>query len=469
MYRVFEALDELSAIVEEARGVPMTAGCVVPRGDVLELIDDIKDAIPGELDDAQDVLDARDSMLQDAKTHADSMVSSATTEAESILNHARTEADRILSDAKAQADRMVSEARQHSERMVADAREEAIRIATAAKREYEASVSRAQAECDRLIENGNISYEKAVQEGIKEQQRLVSQNEVVAAANAESTASSTRRTPRRTGYAENAISTSTTSSPNSRNSSTAPCGPLAAVATSSAQRPALTTTRCANTIHRRKDQAPANAQRGVDLGGVRRRISLMARQHGPTAQRHVASPMTVDIARLGRRPGAMFELHDTVHSPARIGLELIAIDQGALLDLDLRVESVSEGVLVTGTVAAPTVGECARCLSPVRGRVQVALTELFAYPDSATDETTEEDEVGRVVDETIDLEQPIIDAVGLELPFSPVCRPDCPGLCPQCGVPLASEPGHRHEQIDPRWAKLVEMLGPESDTLRGER
>ncbi|AGL28365.1 hypothetical protein J113_20300 [Mycobacterium tuberculosis CAS/NITR204] len=104
--------------------------------------------------------------------------------------------------------------------------------------------------------------------------------------------------------------------------------------------------------------------------------------------------MTVDIARLGRRPGAMFELHDTVHSPARIGLELIAIDQGALLDLDLRVESVSEGVLVTGTVAAPTVGECARCLSPVRGRVQVALTELFAYPDSATDETTEEDEVG---------------------------------------------------------------------------
>src|SRR6516164_6056383 len=159
VYRVFEALDELGAIVEEARGVPMTSGCVVPRGDVLELIDDIKDAIPGELDDAQDVLDARDSMLQDAKAHAESMVSSATTESESMLNHARAEADRLLSDAKAQADRMVSEARQHSERTVGEAREESIRIATAAKREYEASISRAQAECDRLIENGNISYE----------------------------------------------------------------------------------------------------------------------------------------------------------------------------------------------------------------------------------------------------------------------------------------------------------------------
>ncbi|WP_207569030.1 YceD family protein [Mycobacterium decipiens] len=203
----------------------------------------------------------------------------------------------------------------------------------------------------------------------------------------------------------------------------------------------------------------------------------MARQHSPAARRHVASPMTVDIARLGRRPGAMFTLHDTVDSPARIGLQLIAIAPGAPLDLDLRVESVSEGVLVTGTVAAPTVGECSRCLSPVRGRVQVALTELFAYPDSATDETTDMDEVGRVVDETIDLEQPIIDAVGLELPFSPVCQPDCPGLCPQCGVALAAEPGHHHDQIDPRWAKLAEVFAPEhpetptsdESSPRGER
>jgi len=115
-----EALDELAPSLKKPR-VPMTAGCVVPRGDVLELIDDIKDAIPGELDDAQDVLDARDSMLHDAKAHAESMVSSATTESESMLNHSRAEADRILSDAKAQADRMVSEARQHSERMVGEA------------------------------------------------------------------------------------------------------------------------------------------------------------------------------------------------------------------------------------------------------------------------------------------------------------------------------------------------------------
>jgi uncharacterized protein len=179
--------------------------------------------------------------------------------------------------------------------------------------------------------------------------------------------------------------------------------------------------------------------------------------------------MTFDITRLGRRPGSMVTLRNTVSSPLRIGLDMIAIEAGAPLELDLRIESVSEGVLVTGTVAAPTVGECARCLSALGSRVQVGLTELFAYPDSTTEATTEEDEVGRIVDDTINIEQSIIDAVGLELPFAPMCTPDCPGLCPECGVALAAEPGHQHDRIDPRWAKLADMVSPEPDTARGEQ
>lgn len=158
----------------------------------------------------------------------------------------------------------------------------------------------------------------------------------------------------------------------------------------------------------------------------------------------------------------MITLQATLASPSRMGLDLMAVDEGAPLELDLRLESVSEGVLVTGTVAAPTSGECARCLQPITGDVEIELTELFAYPDSATDETTDDDEVARVTREgsaeAVDLEQPIIDALGLALPFSPVCGPDCAGLCQQCGIPLAgAEPGHHHEQIDPRWAKLAEL------------
>lgn len=155
----------------------------------------------------------------------------------------------------------------------------------------------------------------------------------------------------------------------------------------------------------------------------------------------------------------MMTVHETVPSPSRIGVELVAIDEGAPLELDLRIESVSEGALVTGTVSAPTTGECARCLTPITGDVRIDLTELYAYPDSTTEATTEADEVGHVVDNTVDLEQPVVDGVGLALPFSPLCGPDCQGLCPDCGIAMATaEPGHHHERIDPRWAKLASML-----------
>jgi uncharacterized protein len=179
--------------------------------------------------------------------------------------------------------------------------------------------------------------------------------------------------------------------------------------------------------------------------------------------RRSLSPLVIDVSRLGRRPGSVMTVRSSVPSPERIGLDLVAIDEGAPMDLDLQVQSVSEGVLVTGTVSAPTSGECARCLTAITGEVEIDLTELFAYPDSATDETTEADEIGRVgasgVPDTVDLEQPIIDAVGLALPFVPLCEPDCAGLCAQCGVRLAdAEPGHHHEQLDPRWAKLAGML-----------
>ena len=195
----------------------------------------------------------------------------------------------------------------------------------------------------------------------------------------------------------------------------------------------------------------------------------MARKHHHTAHPDPGSPLVVNIARLGRRPGSMFAMHETVASPARIGLEMIGIAPGAPLDLDLRVESVSEGVLVSGTLSAPLAGECSRCLTPFTERIDVDLTELFAYPDSLTEATTEEDEVGRVVNDFVDLRQPIVDAVGLELPFSPVCRTDCPGLCPTCGVTLATaEPDHHHDDIDPRWAKLATMLGSDQDGAGNE-
>jgi len=161
----------------------------------------------------------------------------------------------------------------------------------------------------------------------------------------------------------------------------------------------------------------------------------------------------------------MSEVHRTVTTPEKLGVEMVGIPADSEVDLDLRLEAVSEGVLVTGTVCGETVGQCARCLEPVDGTVTVFLTELFAYPDSQTEQTSEAEDIHRIVDDRIDLEQSIIDAVALELPMSPLCSEDCPGLCPVCGIRLAiAEPGHAHEVIDPRWAGLVDKFADRADS-----
>ncbi|WP_184729110.1 DivIVA domain-containing protein [Saccharopolyspora phatthalungensis] len=174
MYRVFEALDELVTIVEEARGVPMTSGCVVPRGDVLELLDDVRDAIPQELDDAQDVLDHRDQMVSTAEAAADKSVTDARNEADRTIATARAEAEQLLADAREQADELLAEARAQAEQTV-----------TAGRREYEDYIGRAQSEADRMVQAGRAAYEQSVHEGKAEQARLVADTEVVQAANGE--------------------------------------------------------------------------------------------------------------------------------------------------------------------------------------------------------------------------------------------------------------------------------------------
>lgn len=145
-------------------------------------------------------------------------------------------------------------------------------------------------------------------------------------------------------------------------------------------------------------------------------------------------------------------------APEGLGLELVGVPAGTRLDLDVRLESVMEGVLVTGSVSAPLAGECARCLGPVTDEVVADVQELFAYPDSATDETTSADEVSRLEGDYLDLQSVVRDAVLLALPLIPLCREDCPGLCAACGERWDDLPaGHRHDQADPRWAVLHQL------------
>ena len=177
-------------------------------------------------------------------------------------------------------------------------------------------------------------------------------------------------------------------------------------------------------------------------------------------------PLVLDTSSLPRQPGAMRTVHRVVSAPADLGVAMIGVAEGSDLQLDLRLESVSEGVLVSGTVSATATGECSRCLRPISVQLEVVSQELFAYPDSTTDATTEDDEVGRLQGDLIDLEQTVRDAVVLALPTSPLCREDCPGLCPRCGAHWDDLPAdHRHdERVDPRWEVLKQLKLTEDRT-----
>jgi uncharacterized protein len=171
-------------------------------------------------------------------------------------------------------------------------------------------------------------------------------------------------------------------------------------------------------------------------------------------------PFVLEVRELGRRPGSMRAVRADVPAPADLAVGMAAIPADASLTLDLRLESVVEGVLVSGTVTAPVTGECARCLGPVSDTVTVPVTELFAYPDSATEQTSDEDEVSHLVGDLLDLEPVVRDALVLDLPLSPLCRDDCRGLCAGCGERLDDLPDdHTHTTTDPRWAALAERFG----------
>jgi uncharacterized protein len=180
------------------------------------------------------------------------------------------------------------------------------------------------------------------------------------------------------------------------------------------------------------------------------------------------SPLVFDTRTLGRRAGAMSTVTTTVPAPAGLGIEIIGVPEGSPIELDLRLESVVEGVLVTGTARMEAVGECVRCLREVTVGIEVDVQELFVHDASREAGYDDEEEVSLLAGDLIDLEPVIRDDVVLDLPFQPLCTPDCSGLCPTCGARLDDDPGHHHDAaVDPRWAALG-ALTPGSDPVEVE-
>jgi uncharacterized protein len=189
-------------------------------------------------------------------------------------------------------------------------------------------------------------------------------------------------------------------------------------------------------------------------------LSAMPHQRSKHQKRiDPTGPLVFDIRTLG--PGTARTERRTAPAPADMGVEMVRVPAGAELELDVQLEGVTEGVLVTATVTAPLVGECARCLEPFSSSMSVRFQELFALAEGVAGPD------GYVLDAgLLNLEPALRDALVLELPLSPLCADDCQGLCSECGVRLAdAPPGHGHEQRGPLWEALknvrVSEPGPE--------
>lgn len=162
--------------------------------------------------------------------------------------------------------------------------------------------------------------------------------------------------------------------------------------------------------------------------------------------------LKVSVVEILGRPGA--NRHVSITKP----LEGVRVDlahlEPAPIAAELRLESVVEGVLVTGPVSGDVRCSCARCLAEFETAVEVDVCELYA----SSGHLEEDEDVYRIAGEELDLEPMLRDELTLALPLNPLCRADCKGMCARCGRDLNEGACDCTEDTsDPRWAALDQV------------
>lgn len=171
----------------------------------------------------------------------------------------------------------------------------------------------------------------------------------------------------------------------------------------------------------------------------------------------------LDVRDLMGSPGAQRAVH-LAEAVDGLSTELARVPSDRPIDADLLLQSVVEGILISGRLSGVLEGSCARCLRPIRRDFDAAVQEVFR-PGAGGEE-----EEYPLADGELDLEPMIRDVVVLAMPFAPLCRPDCLGLCERCGGDRnLSECTCPAEVADPRWRVLGELgLNLDLDDDRGE-
>ena len=178
------------------------------------------------------------------------------------------------------------------------------------------------------------------------------------------------------------------------------------------------------------------------------------------------SPWAVSVAQVASRPGQSKEIDATFPAPSGIGDEIVGVDEGADVSVVGSFDSIVDGLILNARISAPVHAECTRCLKPIQRDWTVNVTSFFPYEDKSAagkggkaGKNGKEEEVDIIAgeDEAEDT-YPLLDGGAWadleELPLQPLCKPDCKGLCSQCGIDLNENPDHQHDMTDIRFAAL---------------
>ena len=167
----------------------------------------------------------------------------------------------------------------------------------------------------------------------------------------------------------------------------------------------------------------------------------------------MAGPLLVNAAELLRRPGS--EKAVSVDVP----LESVGVvddgrfDAHAEVSVRLRLESLTDGIVIDGAIEVPWHGTCRRCLAATGGTCRSEVRELYQR-------TRTDPDAFDLEGDQLDLAAMVREIVLLDVPTTPLCRPDCAGLCPTCGANRNDEAcGCVEAPADPRWAALDQLRG----------
>ena len=156
VYRLYETVDELTTVIENARSVPMSSSCMVPRDHLLDLLDDLRESLPEDVQAAGAIVEQRTEILQQAQAEAERLTGRTRGESDQLLNSARRQRDELLGTARRQRDELLADAQVQAEELLAEA----------------------EVEADRLVAEGRAQREALIAEAVLEHERLITETEV---------------------------------------------------------------------------------------------------------------------------------------------------------------------------------------------------------------------------------------------------------------------------------------------------